>query len=141
MSLIISQSLLEKIREYGESAYPNECCGLLVGKWDNPSKSATRLRPAANARQDSPRNRYLIEPMELLEADREARQTGLDIVGVYHSHPDHPARPSDFDREHAFPRFSYIIVNITEGAAGELTSWLLRDDRAAFDSEDLLTTA
>jgi proteasome lid subunit RPN8/RPN11 len=137
MSLTISPELLESIREHGKTAYPNECCGVLLGRIENSGKSVVKLRPMENAREDSPRNRYLISPRDLLEAEKAARALGLDIVGVYHSHPDHPARPSEFDREHAFPWYSYIIVSVRAGEPLDLTSWTLRDDRTAFDAEDL----
>jgi proteasome lid subunit RPN8/RPN11 len=137
MSLMISRELIESIREHGKRAYPNECCGVLLGRIENSRKSVVKLRPMENAREDSPQNRYLISSRDLLEAEKAARALGLDIVGVYHSHPDHPARPSEFDREHAFPWYSYIIVSVRGGEPLDLTSWTLRDDRSAFDAEDL----
>jgi proteasome lid subunit RPN8/RPN11 len=137
MSLMISRELIESIREHGKKAYPNECCGVLLGRIENSRKSVVKLRPMENAREDSPQNRYLISSRDLLEAEKAARALGLDIVGVYHSHPDHPARPSEFDREHAFPWYSYIIVSVRGGEPLDLTSWTLRDDRSAFDAEDL----
>jgi len=137
MSLKISEELLEGIREHGKKAYPNECCGVLLGRMEDSRKSVVELRAMENTREDSPRNRYLISSRELLEAEKAARARGLDIVGVYHSHPDHPARPSEFDREHAFPWYSYIIVSVHGGKPVDLASWTLRDDRSAFDAEDL----
>jgi proteasome lid subunit RPN8/RPN11 len=134
---MISRELIESIREHGKRAYPNECCGVLLGRIENSRKSVVKLRPMENAREDSPQNRYLISSRDLLEAEKAARALGLDIVGVYHSHPDHPARPSEFDREHAFPWYSYIIVSVRGGEPLDLTSWTLRDDRSAFDAEDL----
>ncbi len=139
MSLTISTALLDEIRESGRASYPHECCGLLLGKSNHETKAATALRPVSNRRQDSPQNRYLIAPEDWLAAERETRKLGLDIIGVYHSHPDHPARPSEFDREHAFPFYSYIIVSVASGEAAELTSWTLRDDRSEFDPEELLS--
>ncbi len=138
MSLTISSTLLEKIREHSRSAYPHECCGLLLGRVDNSAKSATGLKPVANRRLDTPQNRYLIAPEDWLEAERETRRAGLDIIGVYHSHPDHPSRPSEFDRDHAFPWYSYIIVSVAGGKTEDLRSWTLRDDRSQFDPEELL---
>ena len=134
---MISDELLEGIREHGKKAYPNECCGVLLGRIEDSRKSVVELRPMEIRREDSPRNRYLISSRDLLEAEKAARARGLDIVGVYHSHPDHPARPSEFDREHAFPWYSYIIVSVRGGEPLDLTSWTLRDDRSAFDAEDL----
>jgi proteasome lid subunit RPN8/RPN11 len=137
VSLKISSELLDRIRAHGRSTYPEECCGLLLGEADGTAKSVRDLRAMRNTREDSPKNRYLIDPRELLEAEREARARKLDIVGVYHSHPDHPARPSEFDREHAFPWYSYIVVRVASGEPGELTSWVLLDDRSAFDAEEI----
>ena len=137
MTLKISSELLDGIRSHGRSTYPEECCGLLLGEAEGTAKSVRDLRAMRNTREDSPKNRYLIDPRELLDAEREARARKLDIVGVYHSHPDHPARPSEFDREHAFPWYSYIVVRVAVGEPGELTSWVLRDDRSAFDAEEI----
>lgn len=138
MSLSISEPLLERIREQGRGAYPHECCGLLLGHANGSGKSVVDLRPVENAREDSRHNRYLISPRDLLEAEKEARKLKLDVIGVYHSHPDHPARPSEFDREHAFPWYSYIIVSVAKGSAADLASWTLREDRSAFDPEEVL---
>ena len=137
MSLKISEELLDGIREHGKKAYPNECCGVLLGRIEDSRKAVVELRAMENTREDSPRTRYLISSRELLEAEKAARARGLDIVGVYHSHPDHPARPSEFDREHAFPWYSYIIVSVHGGNPVDLASWTLRDDRSAFDAEDV----
>jgi proteasome lid subunit RPN8/RPN11 len=92
-----------------------------------------------NSREDSPERRYLIAPEDMLDAEKEARRLGIDIIGVYHSHPDHPARPSEFDREHAFPWYSYVIVSVQKGEPENLTAWVLKDDRSSFDHEDLRT--
>ena len=98
-------------------------------------RQVRRLIPVANARQDSPRNRYLIDPDAFRRATVELERTGLDVLGVYHSHPDHPAQPSAFDREHAWPRLSYVIVSVAGGTSGALTHWVLDDDRVAFHEE------
>ena len=140
MSLSITAALLQRIRNHGQATYPNECCGLLLGTWSDNQKKVTRLRPVENIRDDSPRNRYLIDPAALLAGEKEAQEAGLDVVGIYHSHPDHPARPSEFDRENAFPFYSYIIVKVAEGVSGDLTSWTLREDRSIFDQEEILTS-
>lgn len=139
MSLSIPNGLLERIRTHGRERYPHECCGLMLGKFGDGAKSVLDLVPVDNARDDSPHNRYLIAPSDLLRTEREARSRGLDIVGVYHSHPDHPARPSEFDREHALPWYSYVILSVDAGEPRDVTSWLLRDDRTQFDTENLVT--
>ena len=140
MSLRISNALLERIRDHGRGVYPQECCGLLLGHGDAADKAVVDLKPLENAREDSRQNRYLISPKDLLETEKQARTSGLDIVGVYHSHPDHPARPSEFDREHAFPWYSYVIVSVLQGEPRELASWQLREDRSAFELENLLAS-
>ena len=135
MTLVLSSADLDAIRRHGAREYPHEACGLLGGVWEGTVKQVRRLIPVVNARLDSPRNRYLIEPDAFRRATDELRRAGLDVVGVYHSHPDHPARPSAFDREHAWPRLSYLIVSVTRGGSGDLTHWVLDDDRGAFHQE------
>jgi proteasome lid subunit RPN8/RPN11 len=90
-----------------------------------------------NERQDSRHNRFLIHPETVLAAHKEARGLGLDVVGYYHSHPDHPAQPSEFDREHAWPGLSYVIVAVRNGRAEEARSWRLSDDRERFGEEEM----
>jgi proteasome lid subunit RPN8/RPN11 len=139
MSVKMSPGLLAQIREHGRTAYPHECCGFLLGRFDNSTKTVLGLKPAANNREDSPRNRYLISARDWWQTERETQAKGLDIVGIYHSHPDHPSRPSDYDREHALPGYSYVIVSVAGGEPVDLKSWRLRDDRSEFEAENLLT--
>jgi proteasome lid subunit RPN8/RPN11 len=135
--LSVPALLLDEIRRHGQGAYPEECCGLLIGLAGPAAKRVVALRRAANARENSRHNRYEIAPGELLEAEKAALASGLDIIGFYHSHPDHPSRPSVFDREHAIPWYSYVILSVTSGAPAELTSWTLRKDRSGFDEETI----
>ncbi len=137
MTLVLPGILTEAIREHGRNAYPHECCGLIIGYAANGIKKAEKLKAMENAREDSSHNRYLISPEEFLKADLDARQSGMDIIGVYHSHPDHPARPSEFDRANAFPWYSYIIVSVKMGEPVDLASWTLLEDRSAFENESL----
>jgi len=125
----------DEMRRHAEEAYPHECCGFLVGVNGEKGKTIRSIRRAANTRDDSPQNRYLIDPLEFLKAERQARADGLDIIGIYHSHPDHPARPSEFDREHAWPYYSYIIFSVERGNVVDARSWLLDESRAAFTEE------
>ncbi len=141
MRLSIASDLLRKIREHGRRDYPNECCGLLLGHADGEVRRITALIPIRNARDDSRHNRYLIAPEDMLKAEKEALGKGLDVLGTYHSHPDHPARPSEFDRDNAFPWYSYVIVSVNQGMPGDLASWCLRDDRTAFDLEEIVADA
>jgi proteasome lid subunit RPN8/RPN11 len=140
--LRISGQLAEKIRRIGAEIYPHECCGALLGR-DGDAKadaaSAARevvdLFPLMNRSDDSPRNRFSFNAEDVRDAEQAARARGLDVVGWYHSHPDHPAQPSEFDREHAWPWYSYVIVSVQNGTPQSMTSWHLRDDRAAFSQE------
>ena len=135
----IRAELAEKIRRHGEENYPHECCGALLGRDANsegrPEREILELYPLVNRREDSPRTRFSVAPGDVMDADRAAEARGLDVVGWYHSHPDHPARPSEYDREHAWPWYSYIIVSVAKGVAGEMTSWRLQDDRAGYEKE------
>ncbi len=134
MTLAISKELAEKIRAHGAETYPHECCGALLGK-DSEPREILGLFPLINRRDDSPRNRFSVSTADVVEAEKVARQQGLDVVGWYHSHPDHPARPSQYDRDHAWPWYSYIIVSVAEGKPQDMTSWRLNDDREQFSHE------
>jgi proteasome lid subunit RPN8/RPN11 len=135
MTVRLSGALVEEIRREGESAYPGECCGVLGGRVGRV-KEVVRLVPVVNRRTDDPR-RYLISPDDLLRITSELSRSDLDVLGYYHSHPDHPATPSDFDSEHAWPWYSYIIVRVDRGRAVELTSWVLEEDCSAMHQESL----
>ncbi len=137
--IILSQHQAEHIRRHGESDYPYECCGLLVGHFAGDGrKIVSETFPISNAREEAAkRNRFLIRPEELMRGERHARERKLDVVGFYHSHPDHPAVPSGFDLEHAWPTYSYIIVSVREGRAGDLRSWEMEADRSRFNEEEI----
>jgi proteasome lid subunit RPN8/RPN11 len=135
--LFILPRHLLAIGRHGESSYPEECCGFLIGRAGGASTAVERLLPVSNERQDSRHNRFLIHPETVLAAHKEARALRLDVVGYYHSHPDHPAQPSEFDREHAWPGLSYLIVSVARGKAAEARSWRLADDRERFAEEEI----
>ncbi|OGX06456.1 MAG: hypothetical protein A3G87_00890 [Omnitrophica bacterium RIFCSPLOWO2_12_FULL_50_11] len=141
MPLYLTTQTEQLIRHHAETAYPNECCGFLLGKY-NPGgvkKDVREIFQMTNQRADSPQNRFLISPEETLRAEKEAVRRGLEIVGYYHSHPDHPARPSEYDFHHTpWPGYSSIIVQSFQKGTGELTSWILREDRSTMDQEDLI---
>jgi proteasome lid subunit RPN8/RPN11 len=133
--LRIGNALIDEIRRQGERAYPAECCGVLAGI-AGQVKEVIRLVPATNRRTDDP-HRYLIEPDDLRRIEADLRSLGQDVLGCYHSHPDHPARPSAFDVEQAWPWYSYVIVRVDGGRAAEVASWVLDDDRSAMHSEPI----
>lgn len=139
MSLKLSDEDLAEIYAHGRATYPEECCGVMIGRRDGESFEVTELLAARNEREAANRhNRFLISPEVLLAAQRGARERGLEVLGYYHSHPDHPARPSDFDREHAWPGTSYLIVSVRGGEVADCRSWRLRDDRTDFEEETVL---
>jgi proteasome lid subunit RPN8/RPN11 len=152
LEIAIGAELAQKIREHGVETYPYECCGALLGRdnalLDGPGSDPSRSRfsrcvyalfPLVNRRDDSPRNRFSLTADDVLQAEKSARAQGLEVIGWYHSHPDHPARPSDFDRDHAWPWYSYIIVSVHEGAPQDMTSWQLKDDRSGYLEEKIET--
>ena len=134
----ISTDSLNEIREHGVKDYPYECCGLLLGRFTEEGKTVKQPYPISNAREESAkRNRFLIEPEELMRGERFAREHNLDVVGFYHSHPDSPAVPSQYDLEHAWPTYSYIIVSTSAERAGDLFSWEQEPDRSRFNQEEI----
>ena len=146
----ISAELAAKIGEYGVETYPYECCGALLGRdpgftekngseprGQGVSREILALFPLVNRRDDSPRNRFSVTGEDVREAEKSASAQGLEVIGWYHSHPDHPARPSEYDRDHAWPWYSYIIVSVRAGVAGDMTSWRLKDDRSGFLEEKI----
>lgn len=134
-ALKIPEDLLRRIEAHGVDTFPHECCGALLGREGDAGREVIELLPLPNRREDSPRNRFELTPDDVRLAEKTARGKRLDLLGWYHSHPNAPARPSEFDREHAWPWYSYIIVSIQSGEPKDMTSWRLRDDRASYDSE------
>ncbi|HTL89019.1 MAG TPA: M67 family metallopeptidase [Leptolyngbya sp.] len=142
MILRLNSQHLANIRVHAERTYPEECCGLLLGKSDPTGKTVMEVKATKNEWSDdqgdpSNQRQYEIAPAELLAAMKDARSRGLDIIGIYHSHPDHPAIPSECDRAAAWSQYSYAIVSVPKGTAAELQSWSL-DDQQIFQPEDLL---
>ena len=124
--LHITYTDYEALRAHGEETYPNECCGVMLGKSDAEGNHVHQIVRAGNTRTDSAHNRYNIAPQELVRIQRQARGLSLDIVGFYHSHPDHPAQwsPTDFAEAH-WLGCSYVITAVEKGAAQATNSFLL----------------
>ncbi len=142
MGLIWSAAQAAAIRHHGEAGYPNEICGLLIGERDGGDKIVREVVPVENEWEqvDEQRRRFLITPRVFAREERRARGAGREILGFYHSHPDHQARPSETDREFAWPTYSYVILAVDGGRAGDLASWTLRDDRSGYDRETTVTS-
>ena len=135
--IVLDEQHLAEIRQHGERDYPFECCGLMLGRFENNDKVVVETYPISNAREEeAKRNRFLIRPEELMNGERYARERGLDVVGFYHSHPDDRAVPSQYDLEHAWPTYSYIVVAVEKGRAVDLRSWEMEADRSQFDEEE-----
>lgn len=153
MALKLNTVLLDHIRQHGVRDYPNECCGVLLGRANEDAKDvlevvalrnlrvdgslAQEVLPVEDPSRETERNRFLIDPRDQLRVEKDARIRGLEVVGYYHSHPDHPARPSGYDREHAWPWYSYVIMSVWGGSTKDITSWVLTGDRARFESEEI----
>ncbi len=135
MTLVLSARHLDAIRRHAETDYPREACGLIGGTAAGGRKVAVQLVPLKNARVDSARNRYLIDPEAFRRAQAKLDRDGLDVIGVYHSHPDHPPVPSAYDRDNAWPWLSYVIVEVREGGARAEKSWVLAEGRQTFAEE------
>ena len=133
MALQLKDDVDRAIRAHGVETYPNECCGALYGR--DGVVTATYALP--NTTEEGPRRRFLVRPQDYRDAETRATELKVDLLGFYHSHPDHPARPSQYDLDHAWPFFSYIIVAVRAGTSEDMTSWRLREDRSAFDEESL----
>ncbi len=138
MSLSLEPEVVVAIHAQGRDAFPNECCGFLLGRLEGERKRALGIVPADNARESGERyHRFLITPEAYRQAERSARAAGLDVLGFYHSHPNAPAQPSTYDLEHAWPWYSYVIVSVGEQGVRQTSSWVLEEDRSRFQSEPL----
>src|SRR5690606_2699630 len=126
-----------EIQRIAAQAYPHECCGLLIGKEEEGVRIVEVVRAAANQRTDSLHNRYLIDPEEIRDVEKDLRGSDSQIVGFFHSHPDVAARPSKFDLDHAWPWYSYLIVSVVQGTPQEMLCWRMKDDRSAFEREEI----
>ncbi len=135
----LTASLLHQLEQHSRAAYPSEGCGVLIGAAVEGGKRVHRLLPVENASPLAEQyHRYVISPPVMIAAERKARAAGLAVIGFYHSHPEGQARPSDFDREHAWPWYSYLVVGVQQGKVGETTAWLLSDNRESFDREEVI---
>ena len=138
--LYLTEEHIKQIEKHGEQTYPFECGGMLIGDFAADGvKTILELLPMENAMDESEKhNRVLITPKDVLRAERYAREKKLDVVGYYHSHPDHPARPSQFDLDHALPVWSYIIVSVESGKAVDVRAWEMENDRSKFNEEEII---
>jgi proteasome lid subunit RPN8/RPN11 len=121
------------IRRHGEETFPHECCGALIGR----DGRVTGVVALPNTTEEGPRRRFMVRPLDYRVAEQQAAKDGAELLGFYHSHPDHPARPSQYDLDHAWPTFAYVIVSVMAGTARDMTVWFLKEDRTRFDEGEL----
>jgi proteasome lid subunit RPN8/RPN11 len=133
MAITLTAQVVESIRAHGSETYPSECCGALIGG----AGQVVETLALPNTTEEGPRRRFLVRPSDYRAAEAHAAELGQELLGFYHSHPDHPARPSQYDLDHAWPFFSYVIVSVMSGDAVDLRSWRLRADRSQFDEEQV----
>jgi proteasome lid subunit RPN8/RPN11 len=131
--LTLSVRVDEAIRRHGEETYPHECCGALVGRGDGVTDAVA----LPNTTEEGPRRRFLVRPSDYRLAEQRATELGGELLGFYHSHPDHPAKPSQYDLDHAWPTFAYVIVAVAAGVSQNMTVWFLKDDRSIFEEGSL----
>lgn len=135
----LTKEHIREIETHGEKTYPFECGGMIIGQFSNDGKkSVVEFLPMENAMDEAEQhNRVLILPKDVLRAERYARSQKLDVIGYYHSHPDHPAVPSQFDLDHALPVWTYIIVSVENGKAVDIRAWEMENDRSKFNAEEI----
>lgn len=141
--LALPPELRRIIEREGMAAFPDECCGILIGREidnaEDKRRVVDRLVPGRNVFEADERyHRFSIDPRAQLKAEREAGVEGKMVLGFYHSHPNHPARPSEYDREHGWPFYSYLIVSIMNGTAADMTSWVLNDQTNQFEGQEIV---
>ena len=136
----LTKALFDNIIEDSKNAYPHECCGALLGCVEGDEKTVSAVRLLRNMNEERAADRYEIDPAELLKVEKEGAKNGLDVVGFYHSHPDHPSKPSGFDRERAWPDYSYIIVAVAKGSDTEAKSWTFTEMNVPFEVEEIIVT-
>ena len=139
MTLILTSSLLDTIQHHGEECYPEEGAGVILGTEASERRSASQILPLTNSFTPTERSRrYQISPQDMLDAELMAEEMGLEILGIFHSHPDHPDTPSEFDQEWALPWYTYVITSIVHGSRASSRAWRLSDDRNQFYEEEIV---
>ena len=133
----ITKKIEEEFKLHGENEYPHECCGFILGHFKNKESYGLEYVPATNVKEENRERRFLIDPKAYQNAEDTADEKGLSVISIVHSHPDHPHKPSDFDRDHAWPGFSYIIISVQKGKAVSYRSWQLNQNRQSFIKEGI----
>ena len=136
--IVVKQEQLDAMLAHAASTFPEECCGLLIGGFNEEKKIVRSTKQIQNTYEPSERyHRYTIDPRAYMETEIEAQNRGEEVVGIYHSHPNAPAKPSPFDQNYAWPTLSYIVIEVRDKKPIKAASWVLKDDRTDFTPEDL----
>ncbi len=138
MPLKIGAGDVGHIHDHAKEAYPEECAGVLVGMDTGGMKIVVDVWRAENTHEEERSHRFLIEPLKIKEFEERAAERDMDVLGFYHSHPDHPAEPSEYDREHAWPGWSYVIASVSAENVEDMRSWVLKGDRSGYDEEPIV---
>ena len=138
MPLKIGAGDVRNIHDHAIETYPEECSGVIVGMNTGEMKVVVDVWRAENTHEDERSRRFLIDPLVYMKLEQQADERDMDVLGIYHSHPDHPAEPSEYDREHAWPNFSYIIASVSSEQVEDMRSWVLKDDRSGYDEEPIV---
>ena len=133
----ITQKIVDSFLSHGEKEYPHECCGFILGQFKDDESFGIEYLPASNVKEENRERRFLIDPLAYQKAEDEADERGMSIISIVHSHPDHPDKPSNFDRDHAWPGFSYIIISVQNGKVESYRSWQLNKNREFFFEENI----
>jgi proteasome lid subunit RPN8/RPN11 len=134
----LTKEQIRSIESHAESTYPNECGGMLIGSFSNDDvRFVSEVFPLQNASEEDQKNRVLLAPLDVLRAEKRARENNVDVIGYYHSHPEDEAIPSQYDLDHALPVWSYIIVSVRGGKSVDVRSWRMEYDRSRFNKEDI----
>ena len=138
MALRIEAGDVEHIHDHAKEAYPEECAGAIIGMDTGDMKIVVDVWRAKNTHDEDRGRRFLIEPLQIKEFEERTQERDMDLLGFYHSHPDHPAEPSEYDREHAWPYYSYVIASVGKDKVKDMRSWVLKDDRSDYDEEAIV---
>lgn len=139
MPLKIGAGDVGNIHDHAKEAYPEECSGVLVGmRAEGGMKIVADVWRAENVHEEERSRRFLIDPLVYMKFEEQADERDMEIIGIYHSHPDHPAEPSEYDRDHAWPGWSYIIASVSSDGIEAMRSWVLKDDRSGYDEERIV---
>lgn len=129
---------MQEISSHGEYTFPEECCGILIGEYEDDQPIVKEIRRMRNTNKGSRNTRYNMDPLELITLEKELDDKGLEMLGIYHSHPNHPSRPSETDLKFAWPNLSYIVLSVQDGTAAKISSWRLDIDTEEFVEENII---